>query len=79
WNIQRWELRSHKGTNGELGNKILSSRKDSRASSMSQHGSGSNALGLFHEFINDEDVRLIGVEAAGFELNSGKHAATLTR
>ncbi|MBA0598275.1 hypothetical protein Gorai_008046 [Gossypium raimondii] len=41
--------------------------------------SGSNALGLFHEFINDEDVRLIGVEAAGFELNSGKHAATLTR
>ncbi|MBA0811167.1 hypothetical protein Gohar_003096 [Gossypium harknessii] len=42
-------------------------------------GSGSNALGLFHEFINDEDVRLIGVEATGFELNSGKHAATLTR
>ncbi|MBA0748151.1 hypothetical protein Gogos_005000 [Gossypium gossypioides] len=30
-------------------------------------GSGSNALGLFHEFINDEDVRLIGVEAAGLE------------
>ncbi|MBA0868703.1 hypothetical protein Goshw_017772 [Gossypium schwendimanii] len=29
--------------------------------------SGSNALGLFHEFINDEDVRLIGVEAAGLE------------
>ncbi|MBA0694657.1 hypothetical protein Goari_004933 [Gossypium aridum] len=42
-------------------------------------GSGSNALGLFHEFINDEDVRLIGVEDVGFELNSGKHAATLTR
>ncbi|KAB2078390.1 hypothetical protein E1A91_A06G159600v1 [Gossypium mustelinum] len=42
-------------------------------------GSGSNALGLFHEFIKDEDVRLIGVEAAGFGLDSGKHAATLTR
>ncbi|XP_057986415.1 tryptophan synthase beta chain 2, chloroplastic [Hevea brasiliensis] len=42
-------------------------------------GSGSNALGIFHEFIGDEDVRLIGVEAAGFGLDSGKHAATLAR
>ncbi|MCO5612689.1 hypothetical protein L7F22_066958 [Adiantum nelumboides] len=42
-------------------------------------GGGSNAMGLFHEFINDDDVRLIGVEAAGFGLNSGKHAATLTK
>ncbi|KAE8728820.1 Tryptophan synthase beta chain 2 [Hibiscus syriacus] len=42
-------------------------------------GSGSNALGLFHEFIKDEDVRLIGVEAGGFGLDSGKHAATLAR
>ncbi|MBA0627053.1 hypothetical protein Godav_004606, partial [Gossypium davidsonii] len=42
-------------------------------------GSGSNALGLFHEFKKDEDVRLIGVEAAGFGLDSGKHVATLTR
>lgn len=42
-------------------------------------GSGSNALGLFHEFINDKDVRLIGVEAAGFGLDSGKHAATLAK
>ncbi|KAL3575910.1 hypothetical protein D5086_021193 [Populus alba] len=41
-------------------------------------GSGSNAMGLFHEFIEDEDVRLIGVEAAGFGLDSGKHAATLS-
>lgn len=29
-------------------------------------GGGSNAIGLFHEFVDDEDVRLIGVEAAGF-------------
>ncbi|OWM77688.1 hypothetical protein CDL15_Pgr017088 [Punica granatum] len=42
-------------------------------------GSGSNALGFFHEFVEDQDVRLIGVEAAGFGLDSGKHAATLAR
>ncbi|CAO2833518.1 unnamed protein product [Amaranthus hypochondriacus] len=42
-------------------------------------GGGSNAMGLFHEFVEDEDVRLIGVEAAGFGLDSGKHAATLTK
>ena len=41
-------------------------------------GSGSNALGLFHEFVGDEDVRLVGVEAAGLGLDSGKHSATLT-
>ncbi|KAK4341833.1 hypothetical protein RND71_037649 [Anisodus tanguticus] len=42
-------------------------------------GGGSNAMGLFHEFVVDKDVRLIGVEAAGFGLDSGKHAATLTK
>lgn len=42
-------------------------------------GSGSNALGLFHDFIKEEDVRLIGVEAAGFGLDSGKHSATLCK
>ncbi|KAJ4838715.1 Tryptophan synthase beta chain 2, chloroplastic [Turnera subulata] len=42
-------------------------------------GGGSNALGLFHEFIEDQEVRMIGVEAAGFGLDSGKHAATLAR
>lgn len=42
-------------------------------------GGGSNAMGLFHEFVNDEDVRLIGVEAGGEGINLGqKHAATLT-
>lgn len=40
-------------------------------------GSGSNALGLFHDFIGDEHVRLIGVEAAGFGLDTTKHSATL--
>ncbi|KAL3686022.1 hypothetical protein R1sor_004044 [Riccia sorocarpa] len=42
-------------------------------------GGGSNAMGLFHEFVNDEDVRLIGVEAAGFGVDTNQHAATLTK
>ncbi|KAF3453504.1 hypothetical protein FNV43_RR03944 [Rhamnella rubrinervis] len=42
-------------------------------------GGGSNAMGLFHEFVEDTDIRLVGVEAAGFGLESGKHAATLTK
>ncbi len=40
-------------------------------------GGGSNAIGIFSGFIDDKDVRLIGVEAGGRSLNSGKHAATL--
>jgi tryptophan synthase beta chain len=40
-------------------------------------GGGSNAMGIFHEYLRDEKVRLIGVEAAGHGLESGKHAATL--
>ena len=35
--------------------------------------------GFSHEFVNDKDIRLIGVEAAGFGLDSGKHVATLTK
>ncbi|MBD0334591.1 MAG: tryptophan synthase subunit beta [Cyanobacteria bacterium Co-bin13] len=41
-------------------------------------GGGSNAMGLFHEFVQETTVRLIGVEAAGTSVESGKHAATLT-
>ncbi len=40
-------------------------------------GGGSNAIGIFYPFLNDTDVRLIGVEAAGRGLNTGKHAASL--
>ena len=40
-------------------------------------GGGSNAIGIFSGFIDDKDVRLIGVEAGGRSLSSGKHAATL--
>lgn len=41
-------------------------------------GGGSNAMGLFNEFISEPSVRLIGVEAAGSGTETGKHAATLT-
>ena len=42
-------------------------------------GGGSNAMGLFHPFVNDQEVRLIGVEAAGNGINTDKHAATITK
>ena len=41
-------------------------------------GGGSNALGLFHPFLDDEEVEIFGVEAAGKGLNSNLHAASLT-
>ncbi|MBO23462.1 MAG: tryptophan synthase subunit beta [Rhodospirillaceae bacterium] len=41
-------------------------------------GGGSNAMGLFHPFLDDSDVRIIGVEAAGHGIESGEHAASLT-
>jgi tryptophan synthase beta chain len=41
-------------------------------------GGGSNAIGIFYPYIDDKQVRLIGVEAAGYGLETGKHAATLT-
>jgi tryptophan synthase beta chain len=42
-------------------------------------GGGSNAMGLFHEFVKEPSVRLIGVEAAGEGVETDKHAATLTK
>jgi tryptophan synthase beta chain len=41
-------------------------------------GGGSNAIGIFHPFIDDKEVRLIGLEAGGSGVSTGKHAATLT-
>lgn len=41
-------------------------------------GGGSNAIGMFRGFVNDESVKLFGVEAAGHGVPSGQHAATLT-
>ncbi|MEL7040372.1 MAG: tryptophan synthase subunit beta [Pseudomonadota bacterium] len=40
-------------------------------------GGGSNAIGLFHPFIADENVRLVGVEASGHGIETGQHAAAL--
>jgi tryptophan synthase beta chain len=42
-------------------------------------GGGSNAIGLFHPFLDDESVRLIGVEAAGHGIDTEKHAASMAR
>jgi tryptophan synthase beta chain len=41
-------------------------------------GGGSNAMGLFHPFLDDKGVRIIGVEAAGHGIETGQHAASLT-
>jgi tryptophan synthase beta chain len=40
-------------------------------------GGGSNAMGLFYPFLDDAKIRMIGVEAAGHGIDSGKHAASL--
>ena len=40
-------------------------------------GGGSNAIGIFHPFLDDKEVRLIGLEAGGDGVASGKHAATI--
>ncbi|MEN8191919.1 MAG: tryptophan synthase subunit beta [Bacteroidota bacterium] len=42
-------------------------------------GGGSNAIGIFYTFINDLDVKLVGVEAAGYGIDTDKHCATLTK
>ena len=42
-------------------------------------GGGSNAMGLFHPYLDDREVRLIGVEAAGHGVDTKEHAASLTR
>jgi len=41
-------------------------------------GGGSNAMGLFYPFIEDDSVQLLGVEAAGFGVETGKHAASIS-
>ena len=42
-------------------------------------GGGSNAIGLFHDFIDDQDVKMIGAEAAGKGVDTDEHAATMTK
>ena len=40
-------------------------------------GGGSNAIGMFHAFVPDKEVKLIGVEAGGDGINTSRHSATL--
>lgn len=40
-------------------------------------GGGSNAIGLFHEFLDEPSVKIVGVEAAGHGIDTGKHAASM--
>ena len=62
--------------------------REARAQMLAEHGrlpdaitacvgGGSNAIGLFHAFLNDRDVRIVGAEAAGAGIDSGQHAASL--
>jgi tryptophan synthase beta chain len=62
--------------------------REARAQMLAQHGrlpdvitacvgGGSNAIGLFHAFLNDRGVRIVGAEAAGEGIESGRHAASL--
>ena len=41
-------------------------------------GGGSNAMGIFYQFIDDKEVKLIGVEGAGYGIETGKHSATMS-
>jgi len=62
--------------------------REARAQMLAEHGrlpdavtacvgGGSNAIGIFHAFLNDPDVRLVGAEAAGDGIATGRHAASL--
>lgn len=64
--------------------------REARAQMLSQHGrlpdeiaacvgGGSNAIGIFHPFLNDRAVRLVGVEAAGLGLDTDQHAASICK
>jgi tryptophan synthase beta chain len=63
--------------------------REARAQMLAEHGrlpdvvvacvgGGSNAIGIFHAFLNDRGVRLVGAEAAGEGIASGRHAASLS-
>lgn len=63
----------------EARQQILAEEGKLPAAVMAVIGGGSNAIGLFHGFINDKDVKLIGVEAAGKGLETNEHAAALCK
>lgn len=64
--------------------------REARVQMLSQHGrlpdeiaacvgGGSNAIGIFHPFLNDREVKLVGVEAAGLGLDTDQHAASICK
>ena len=55
----------------------LSNRREHPDAVVACVGGGSNAIGTFYPFVDDSDVSLYGVEAAGKGIKSGKHSATL--
>src|SRR5439155_7855572 len=59
--------------------KQITVRRDQPDAIVACVGGGSNAIGTFYSFVDDSDVSLYGVEAAGNGINSGKHSATLAR
>ena len=61
----------------ELKNQILEKENRLPDALVACVGGGSNAIGTFHSFIQDKDVAMYGVEAAGQGLNSGRHAASI--
>ena len=62
----------------EVREQILKAEKKLPDLLMACIGGGSNALGLFHEFLDDKDIEMIAVEAAGHGINTNKHAASLS-
>jgi len=65
-----------------IGNEVRSQMQDAEGrlpdTLVACIGGGSNAIGLFHPFLDEPSVRIIGVEAAGHGIETGKHAASLT-
>ena len=62
----------------EVRSQILSAEKKLPDLLVACIGGGSNALGLFYEFLDDKEVEMLAVEAAGFGLSTNKHAASLS-
>ena len=62
----------------EVREQILKAEKKLPNLLMACIGGGSNALGLFHEFLDDKEIEMIAVEAAGHGINTNKHAASLS-
>ena len=72
-----WSGTCNRSSAGKPGNSALETTGKLPDVLVACVGGGSNAIGLFHPFLQDASVRLIGVEAGGQGLQSGRHAAPL--